>query len=132
MKTFKELLEFVQNHTGRVTKVGNVEVVNTKHGVERHDQRTSDFSEHDWNHFHTKAIAALDKRTRDFPNGDHEVMVHSPKQNHAVVYNVKKDKDAKTTQLRVISVMPKGKSNPKQGTKKVMVESREIPVIEIE
>jgi hypothetical protein len=134
MQSFKEyLLEFV-GHSNRTTTINGVPVTHTNHGADRNSERTPHMTEDKWKTFHERVIAKADKCTRDLPHGEHEILFHSPSMDHAAVYNISKNKDGKTTGARVITTLPKGKSRPKEGTKKFMVESigYEIMVIEID
>lgn len=131
MKTFQELLEFVKSHTSRSTMIGDTEVVHTTHGEERNNERTSHMTPEKWKSFHERVIKKSDQYSRMLPDGEHEVLFHSPSMDHAAVYNVKKS-GGKTKQIRVITTLPKGKSRPKDGTKKIVVEQREMMYIDLD
>ena len=129
--TFKTLLEFVKSHSARSTSINGVEVVHTTHGEERNGERTPHMTPEKWHTFHSRVIAKSDHYSRMLPDGNHEVLFHSPSMDHAVVYNIHKHQ-GKTKQIRVITTLPKGKSRPKEGTKKIVVESKEILYIDLD
>ena len=95
-------------------KHGRWQVVNTKHGQERVGSRTADVSSQDWEKFHDRVVDKI--YGRNVQDGEH--LFHHPKSNIAAVVNV----DRAKKQLRYITVLPHGKSTPRQGTKKFVME----------
>lgn len=131
---FKELLEKIEGvrtsyfstpkHNERTSKIDGWEVVKTSHGYEREQERHDGQLPGGHEEFMKKVIA----KNRSFKNPrSGEYMYHSAKHNQAAILNV----DHGKKQLRVITVLPRGRTLPKVGTKKIMIEAldKEIPVI---
>lgn len=115
---FSTLLEYIDDHKSRTHTINGWEVVKTKHGVEReHERHGGELpgGHHEFMHKVIKKISGV-KNPRSG-----EFMYHSMKHNQAAVLNV----DHEKKQLRVITVLPKGKSIPKPGTQKFMIEGVE-------
>lgn len=118
---YTTLVEYIDDHKSRTSTINGWEVVRTKHGVEReHERHGGDLpgGHHDFMHKVTKKIDSVKT-----PKSG-EYMYHSMKHNQAAVLNV----DHEKKQLRVITVLPHGKSIPKPGTRKVMIEGVEQDV----
>lgn len=115
---FQSLLEYINDHKARTDTIHGWEVVKTKHGQEReHERHGGELpgGHHEFMHKVIKKISGV-KNPRSG-----EFMYHSAKHNQAAVLNV----DHEKKQLRVITVLPKGKTIPKPGTQKFMVEGVE-------
>lgn len=130
MRTFKQLLESL-----KTKHYGKWEVLPTPHSNER-EGRTSHMTDANWDTFHHRAIAEIERRT-DKPLKNGEYMVHSrtlgdPKNpGHKVVVNLHRKPGEKHGQLRHITRL-EPHMQPKAGTPTIRVESVELPIIEIE
>jgi hypothetical protein len=115
---FQSLLEYINDHKSRTDTIHGWEVVKTKHGQDRENERHAGElpgGHHEFMHKVIKKISGV-KNPRSG-----EFMYHSAKHNQAAVLNV----DHEKKQLRVITVLPKGRTTPKPGTQKFMVEGVE-------
>jgi len=115
---FQSLLEYINDHKSRTDTIHGWEVVKTKHGQDRENERHAGElpgGHHEFMHKVIKKISGV-KNPRSG-----EFMYHSAKHNQAAVLNV----DHEKKQLRVITVLPKGRTMPKPGTQKFMVEGVE-------
>lgn len=115
---YSNLLEYINDHESRTDTIHGWSVVKTKHGQEReHERHGGELpgGHHEFMHKVIKKISGV-KNPRSG-----EFMYHSMKHNQAAVLNV----DHEKKQLRVITVLPKGKSTPKHGTQKFMIEGVE-------
>ena len=124
---YLNLLEYINDHKSRTDTIHGWEVVKTKHGHEReHERHGGELpgGHHEFMHKVIKKISGV-KNPRSG-----EFMYHSAKHNQAAVLNV----DHEKKQLRVITVLPKGKSTPKPGTQKFMIEGveQDIEVVILE
>ena len=124
---FSQLLEYINDHKDRTETINGWEVVKTKHGSDRaHERHNGELpgGHHDFMHKVIKKVSGV-KNPRSG-----EFMYHSAKHNQAAVLNV----DHVNKQLRVITVLPKGKSIPKPGTQKFMIEGlvHDIEVVMLE
>jgi hypothetical protein len=115
---YTSLLEYVNDHKDRTDTIHGWSVVKTKHGLEReHERHGGELpgGHHEFMHKVIKKISGV-KNPRSG-----EFMYHSMKHNQAAVLNV----DHEKKQLRVITVLPKGRTVPKAGTQKFMIEGVE-------
>ena len=122
---YKQLIEKIEgvrtsystpSHSERTSNIHGWEVVKTSHGHDREQERHGGQLPGGHEEF-IKKVIEKNKSFRNPKSG--EYMYHSAKHNQAAVLNV----DHEKKQLRVITVLPKGKTFPKPGTKKIMVES---------
>ena len=115
---FQNLLEYINDHKARTQHLHGWEVVHSKHGkydhLERHGGELPG-GDHEFVGKVVKKIAGL-KNPRSG-----EFMYHSKKHDQAALMNV----DHENKQLRVITVLPKGRSYPRPGTQKIMMEGVE-------
>lgn len=115
---FQNLLEYINDHKARTQHLHGWEVVHSKHGkydhLERHGGELPG-GDHEFVGKVVKKIAGL-KNPRSG-----EFMYHSKKHDQAALMNV----DHEKKQLRVITVLPKGRSHPRPGTQKIMMEGVE-------
>lgn len=128
--TYTQLIESL-----KTKHYGDWEVVPTTHSNDR-EGRTHHMSDADWDKFHHRTIAEIEKRTqKPYKNG--EYMVHSkslgdPKNpGHKVVINLHRKPGETSGQIRHITRL-EPHMVPKVGTQTIRVESVEIPTIEIE
>lgn len=140
MKTFKEFLdESKQMGSGKASRfapgkedevnaakvsslqsgrVGAYKIKVSIHAGSRAYERRPDLSPKDWNDILTRAI--------------HELRKDKSKEKDVVVYSKEFQQGVVATHIpvsrtiKIITVLPKGKGNPKQGTEKVLVESFEF------
>lgn len=117
MLSFKQFLQEQSVHTQN-----GWEILITNHAELRNAQRTNGISDEQWTKFGDSVITRCE-RSADIRNG--EYLFVSKSLNQAVVFNV----DKKVKQLRYITILPRGKQIPKQGTSKIMVESVEYVII---
>ena len=86
------------------------------HAAAQAYDRRPDFEFNDWKDIHRRAINALDKKA----NGDFIIFSKSFDQGYVVNAN------ARLKTLRIITVLPKGRKNPKPGTDVLIVENVDI------
>ena len=97
----------------------------TTHAASQAKDRRPEFSLDDWKKMHAKVHAHVTSDTSK-TNGEH--LFHSKSADQSYVANV----DHKNKEIRVITVLPKGKHNPKEGTKKYTMEGVEVELIYVE
>ena len=94
------------------------------HAAAQAYERVKDFTTEHWKKFFTKVIDTIVKRSLN--SGEYLFFSRSMNQGSVLAYN----KERRT--INLITTLPKGRSNPKPGTDKVLVESIEYQVIEID
>lgn len=97
----------------------------TTHAASQAKDRRPEFSLDDWKKMHAKVHDHV-YNDQNKTNGEH--LFHSKSQDQSYVANV----DHKNKEIRVITVLPKGKHNPKEGTKKYTMEGFEVELIYVE
>lgn len=93
----------------------------TIHAASQQYIRRPDMDKEAWKRFHRNVLYGMPK---NIENG--EYLFFSKSFNQAYIVALSKRK------IRVITVLPKGRGNPKPGTKKLIIESVEYVVIEVD
>lgn len=91
------------------------------HAASQAKDRRPEMSEDDWKKLHRSVIAAIPKKA----NGDY--LFYSKSQQQGYVASV----SAKKKRIRIITVLPKKRSNAKPGTNRLVVESEDYGYEEI-
>jgi hypothetical protein len=94
--------------------IGSYKIQVSTHAASRAFQRRPDMAPTHWNDLMTKAVSALRKERKK----ESSYVVHSKSHDQALVLN----HIPKSRTIRVITTLPKGRSNAKDGTSKVLVE----------
>jgi hypothetical protein len=102
------------DHAARTKMVSGWQVIQTDHGLEREDQRSS-LKQSEWDQFIERVIKKIEKF-----HTSGEYLFFSVSMRQAVVMNL----DIPKKQLRAITVLPTGRNNPRPGTKKILIESK--------
>lgn len=100
----------------RDTKYEGWKIKSTIHAAAQAYDRRPGFEFDDWKKLHRKAIQAMKKANK--MDGDFIVFSKSMEQGYVFSAN------SKRKSMRIITVLPKGRRNPKPGTDLLMVESR--------
>lgn len=125
-KKFVETLVEKSSHAERTSIIDGWEVVNTIHGVEREGERyNGGVDALDYEEYFRRVIKKLNSFTKKKSG---EYLFRSVGMNFSRVLNI----DFSKPQIRVITTLPKGKSTPRAGTGKVLVEGAEYEEIEVE
>lgn len=95
------------------------------HAAAQAYDRRPEFEFDDWKKLHRNALMGLMK-TSGAKSGDY--IFHSKSLDQAYVAAV----DTRRKTFRIITVLPKGRSNPKPGTERLMVEGVEIDAVFVE
>jgi hypothetical protein len=91
------------------------------HAAAQAFDRRPDFEYDDWMKLHQRAIDSFSKNKVD---GEYIYFSKSLDQGYVVAMS------GRAKSMRIITVLPKGRSNPKPGTKQMMVEGVEIEILE--
>lgn len=97
----------------------------TIHAAAQAYDRRPEFEFDDWKKLHRNALMGLMKG-KDAKSGDY--IFHSKSLDQAYVAAV----DVRRKTFKIVTVLPKGRSNPKPGTERMMVEGVEIEAVFIE
>lgn len=122
MKSYKQVLQEMDLlESAPLFEFRGVKVFPTNHSVEREVQRMDSTSKQVLEYISMKAVSKLALRTQPA-----EYLIYSNKYQRGIVVDHRKDKfnpaDDKL-HLFIITILPKGKKQPKAGTRMVMVES---------
>lgn len=106
-------------------KIEGWEVKPTIHAAAQEVERAPEMDEDDWKAMHRRAVWAI----KDGKHKRGDFIVFSKSFDRGYVLTV----DNKKRQIRIITVLPKGRKNPKPGTDLLMVESvNDLIYVEIE
>lgn len=118
-RTREEELELAKKSTLQRMKVGKWTVKPTIHGAAQAYDRVGDITTQQWADMHKRMVAALEKVTDIPTKRETEVIFYSKSLNQAYVVA----HDPEKSELRIMTVLPRGKQIAKPGTKKIMMES---------
>lgn len=104
-----------------VFKVQGWEIQPTIHAASQQSIRRPDLDQEDWKRLHRNVIHGAPKNIK---TGEYLFFSRSFDQGYVAAYNRKR--------LRIVTVLPKGRGNPKDGTTKILVEALELEMIEVE
>jgi len=119
-KKMTKLMESVILESKPLFEFKGVKVFPTNHSVEREVQRMDDTSKKLLEYISMKAVAKLSLRTQGA-----EYLIYSNKYKRGIVVDHREDKYGSDNKLHlfIITILPKGKKQPKAGTRMVMVEN---------
>lgn len=134
MPSLKPSPKYIPRHD---LKIGDWYVLKTVHSNVREKERFTDKDKEvpgGIDGFMKKVVDRLGRFQKVIKG---EYLYWSPKLNQGMVLNVdpefrERDDDDAVKQIRVITILPPGKSNAKPGTKKIMVEGIEYTVIDLD
>lgn len=98
-------------------------IIPTIHAAAQSVDRRAEFELSDWKLLHGKAINALEDKKKK-KNGDYLFYSRSQRQGYVVNVNYGRKR------MRIITVLPVGRKNPKPGTTQMIIEGREITILE--
>ena len=105
-------------------RLGELTIRPTLHSSAQAYQRRPDMSVEDWRDFHLQVVKKI--RDDQMPGGEYIFFSRSMNQAYVVSYNERKKL------IKIITVLPEGRSRPKPGTKKVLMESGILQYVEID
>lgn len=119
-KKMQKLMEAVILESQPMFEFRGIKVFPTNHSVEREVERMDDTSKQVLEYISMKAVSKLSMRTQPA-----EYLIYSNKYKRGVVVDHRKDKFGSDDKLHlfIITILPKGKKQPKAGTRMVMVEN---------
>lgn len=119
MKTFKQIAVTLLE-SKPLFEFKGVKVFPTNHSVEREVQRMDDTGKKVLEYISMKAVSKLSMRTQGA-----EYLIYSNKYKRGIVVDHRADKYGSDDKLHlfIITILPKGKKQPKAGTRMVMVEN---------
>lgn len=94
------------------------------HAASQAFQRRPDMELEDWLKLHKKMMTWIISNKKE-KSGEYLFYSGMMRQGYVVAVDYRRKK------VRIITVLPKGRNNPKPGTDKIVVEGREINLIEI-
>ena len=117
---FKEIYKQIILESTPIFNHNGVKVFPTNHSLLREIQRMSDDSKNILEYITEKASQKLSLRKQEGV-----YLVYSNKYERGIILDHRKDKYGKDNKMHlfIITILPKGKKQPKDGTKMVMVES---------
>lgn len=95
----------------------------TIHSAARAFERRPDMEYEDWKKIHRRVIEWINKNKKTMKFGDHLFYSRSAQQGYVVAISGSK--------LRIVTVLPRKRSNVQPGTERIVVENKELDIVDV-